>query len=86
MKNLNLGLIYNEDGNLINHRSLLKIILNPFLRFFGLQIITPYDKNTNSIIGIINIEVCKRTKKMLFKNSWQYNIQHKVVVKKRRFI
>ena len=29
-----LGYVYNNDGKLINHRPLLKVIINPFLRPF----------------------------------------------------
>lgn len=30
-----LGFVYNSNGELINHRPLLKVIINPFLRPFG---------------------------------------------------
>lgn len=33
---MKLGIIYN-DGKIINHRSLFKVIFNPILRFFGYQ-------------------------------------------------
>lgn len=33
-RGLHLGFIYNSKGKLINHRPLLKVVVNPFLRPF----------------------------------------------------
>lgn len=84
MNNLNLGIICKDD-KIINHRSLLKVLLNPFLRYFGFQISTLYNHNTNEL-GFIRITKCKRTKKMLFKNSWNYDIKDIKILKNRRLI
>jgi len=45
---LKLGIVY-KDGFIINHRSLLKIVLNPFLFQFGLYLGTVYDSETNTL-------------------------------------
>ena len=34
----------------MNHRSLIKILLNPFLRLIGLQIATEYDIKKNKLL------------------------------------
>jgi hypothetical protein len=36
---MNLGIIW-KDGKIINHRSLVKVLLNPFLRIIGYEIAT----------------------------------------------
>lgn len=80
---LKLGIVYNEN-KIINHRSLLKILFNPILRFFALQIVTPL--KINNELGFITITKCKRTKKIYFKKSWNYNTKYTKIIKKRRFI
>jgi len=42
MKKLNLGVLY-KNGKLVNHRSLLKVLLNPFLRTTGFEIQSEFD-------------------------------------------
>ena len=37
---LKLGVIEGERGELVNHRSVLKLLVNPFLRVVGLQVAT----------------------------------------------
>jgi hypothetical protein len=37
---MNLGIVYDSQNNMINHRSLVKVVLNPLLRVFGCQIAT----------------------------------------------
>ena len=44
-----LGIIYNEKGKIVNHRSLIKVILNPFLRLIGFEIGSLYDVEKNEI-------------------------------------
>jgi hypothetical protein len=34
---MNLGILY-KDGKIVNHRSLVKVLLNPILRYFGYYI------------------------------------------------
>ena len=75
---LHLGIIY-KDGKVINHRSLLKIVLNPLLRLFGWQIATKFD---NEQIGGIVIMRCPR----VWKNSWIFDATGCIVERKRIFI
>ena len=75
---LHLGIIY-KDGKVINHRSLLKIVLNPLLRLFGWQIATKFD---NEQIGGIVIMRCQR----IWRNSWMFNATDCIVERKRIFI
>jgi hypothetical protein len=48
---LNLGVVY-KDGNLVNHRSLLKVAINPVLRIFGIQISTWCDMRTRKLYWV----------------------------------
>lgn len=63
---LKLGLIY-KDGVIINHRSLLKVLLNPILRFFAFQIGTPANQERTEVKGIC-LSKCKRTKTIMILN------------------
>lgn len=42
---LNLGIIRNKYNQIINHRTLKKIFLNPFLRLFGFEIVSIFDND-----------------------------------------
>lgn len=53
---LNLGIVYNENFDIINHRSLLKVLLNPFLRILGFCIATYVDEETGEIGSITIIK------------------------------
>jgi hypothetical protein len=81
--NLKLGILY-KNGKMVNHRSLLKVMLNPILRYFGFCIGTPYNKNENKLCGVICIFKCKRTKKI----KWNFNNmnEHDIIIKKRIII
>ena len=61
---MKLGIVYKED-KIINHRSLLKVLLNPFLRCVGLQIGTWYD---NGQLKGPKLVRCNKTQKII-KNS-----------------
>jgi hypothetical protein len=74
---LHLGIVY-KDGNIINHRSLVKVFLNPILRLFGFQIVS---RVLNNIITDIGIEHCYKTK--IPKWYLRYDTKGCVVVKKR---
>ena len=69
---LHLGIIYNKTGKLINRRSLLKILINPFLRVFGVTLGTPV-KN-NRIVGHFEIFFHKPSFNLFqnLRNSWCY--------------
>lgn len=54
---LNLGIIKDSDGNIINHRSLVKVLFNPIFRRFGFYIGTLVKDNK-----IIEIKFCKGQK------------------------
>lgn len=74
-----LGIIY-KNGEIINHRSLLKVVLNPILRFFGYEIGTPV--YTDGCLGLPCI--CKCSKKRI---KWEkYGDDYDKIVKKRRII
>lgn len=44
MNYLKLGILY-KNGEIVNHRSLSKIILNPILRYFGYYIGSIFENN-----------------------------------------
>jgi len=76
---LHLGII-KKDGKVVNHRSLLKVCLNPFLRIIGFQIATPFE---NDKLGLPVICRCPRK---LLEFSWKYDINGCEVEKRRRLI
>ncbi len=69
---LNLGIVYNEDEKIVNHRSLIKVIFNPFLRLMGFQIATIYDIETNELCKPTIIR-CKRRREINFKYELEEN-------------
>ena len=78
---MNLGLVY-QDGFLINHRSLVKVLLNPILRYFGYELYSIGEDN--KIINLINIHKCD---KQNFIKWVKYKLQKDMkLVKKRRII
>lgn len=56
---MNLGIVFDNEMNVINHRSLLKVFINPFLRCFGVCIATKFDGNE---LGGLTILKSKPTK------------------------
>lgn len=56
---MKLGLLY-KDGKIVNHRSLIKVILNPILRYFGWQIATII--NENETPGKVCFMKCEKSK------------------------
>jgi hypothetical protein len=80
--NWNLGIILDSDGKPINHRSLLKVLVNPFLRTTGWQITTPI--SDNNVIGTLVICRCPA---ILLQFSFDYCLKGKeTLLKKRRVI
>lgn len=82
MKKLKLGIIY-KDGKLINHRSLLKVLFNPILRYFGYCIGTPFDIDKNKLNGYMKIFKCEKSSKIEYQ---KYDIENIIIVKKRMLI
>ena len=74
---MNLGIIW-KNGEIINHRSLLKILFNPILRCFGWQIASEFDEN----------KFVKYTMTRSLRLCWAlvYNSNGCVVEKKRRIV
>ena len=77
---MKLGIVYKED-KIINHRSLLKVLLNPFLRCVGLQIGTWYD---NGQLKGPKLVRCNKTPKIIW--SFKYDVEHDYIIKKRMFV
>ena len=76
---LNLGIIW-KDGKIINHRSLLKVCLNPFLRVIGVEIASLFDNNE---FKRYMIKKCPRRPLVW---SWDYPIINEMVEFKRMWI
>ena len=51
VEKLQLGVVRDAEGKIRNHRSLLKVLLNPFLRLVGLNIGTEYVPSENKLYG-----------------------------------
>jgi hypothetical protein len=79
--NLTLGILY-KDNKIVNHRSLLKVLINPILRYFGFQIGTP--SNLIKLTGLIKFMKCEKTNNI----KWNFNSYNEYdrIVKKRRII
>ena len=80
MNNLNLGIVFDNKFNVINHRSLLKVLLNPFLRILGKQIATDFDER-NGFLRKIVLTNCPKQFKFYIKYPLNNN---EFVVQKRR--
>ena len=80
---LHLGIIIDETGSAINHRSLLKVALNPILRRFGLYIGTKYNPATKEL-GTPAFGKCRCSGKI----KWEkYDLpKNSTVIKKRIWI
>jgi len=74
---LNLGILY-KNNKIVNHRSLLKVFINPILRYFGYYIATNCENNKLSNIKIIKQ---KRSKTIKW-NFNSYNDFDKIVKKR----
>lgn len=77
---MNLGILY-CDGKMVNHRSFLKVILNPIFRYFGFCIATKYDNNK---LGSITFIKCEKSVNI----EWDFNNHNRYdkIDKKRLFI
>jgi hypothetical protein len=80
MKKLKLGILY-KNNEVVNHRSLLKVLINPILRYFGYCIGTKY---INSQLGSICIAKQNRSHKI----KWDFNNHndYDFIIKKRIII
>ena len=79
---MNLGIIY-KDNKMCNHRSLLKVCVNPFLRMIGFQIATKADPDKD-FLGYPILNKCPK-KKLEF--SFNFKLEENMsIVKKRTFI
>lgn len=77
---MKLGIIY-KDNQIINHQSLLKVLLNPFLRRVGVFIGTKYE--SGKLKGII-LNRCVKTPNIIW--SFKYDVKYDYIIKKRVII
>ena len=77
---MKLGILL-KDGKVVNHRSFIKVILNPIFRYFGFCIATKYENEILGSIILIKTEKIKNIK-------WDFNNHNdfEILIKKRRFI
>ena len=71
-----LGIVY-KNGEIINHRSILKVCFNPILRTFGLQIVSVF--NGEKMVKL-SLKRCPR----IFRGWERYDVTGCVVERKRR--
>lgn len=57
---LYLGIIVDDKGEMINHRSMLKVFVNPVLRMFGVNIVTILEEDGH--MKRLDIIPCERTR------------------------
>ena len=79
IKKLNLGVLC-MDGKVVNHRSLIKVIFNPILRYFGYQIGTILHND-----GSIGKPVICKCERMKIEYSLKHN-EYDEIIKKRIII
>ena len=79
---IKLGILY-KDKKIVNHRSLLKVLINPILRYFGYCIGTLYDSSAEELGGIRIVKVDR-----LNQIKWDFNNHNEfdVIIKKRLLI
>jgi len=61
---LSLGIV-TYNGKIVNHRSIIKVLLNPFLRLIGIEIATNYLSKLNKLSYPV-IQRCNKKKKLKF--------------------
>jgi hypothetical protein len=64
---MKLGLLY-KNGEVVNHRSLLKVVINPILRYFGFCIGTNLEDN--GYLGSYSLMKCEKRSENI---SWDMN-------------
>lgn len=77
---MKLGILY-KDGKIVNHRSLLKVLINPILRRFGYYIGTICENNK---LKGLKLQKGQKTDKIKW-DFKSYN-EHDTVLKKRILI
>lgn len=82
MFKLNLGIVYKE-GVLVNHRSLLKIIINPFIGMFGWVLVSEISNHNIDRIHFMKCIVPSSGLWGAIHNAWVFNMQDKYLVRKR---
>lgn len=77
---MKLGILY-KNGQLVNHRSLLKVLINPILRYFGFCIGTVYKNEKLCGIRLIKQEGTNKI-------EWDFDNHNDFdyIIKKRRII
>lgn len=80
-----LGIIYDANGNAINHRSVVKVLFNPFLRVFGITIATIFDVDECGKLMIIGLPaiIKHERRSIIFKN---YILDKDCTVERKRII
>lgn len=78
----NLGIIYNKDEKIVNHRSLIQVLFNPILRLVGFQIVTKYDPSKNKLL---KPAICRCEKQKVL-NFHKYNLEKTDKVESKRKI
>ena len=68
---LRLGIVYKSD-DVLNHRSILKIILNPILFQFGYYIGTDYNEETKLLGKIVWCKDAKLKGRNIIKDYWEH--------------
>lgn len=77
---MKLGIVH-KDNKIINHRSLLKVLLNPVLRYYGYQIATKFE---NNILYGIRLNKCDRIKPIIW--DFKYDTVEYDIIEKRRLL
>lgn len=80
---MKLGIVYNEKGKIVNHRSLIKVLFNPILRLIGFYIGTAYNTDNNKLYGPKLSKSNEKCNKLDFK---KYKLSKGWRIEKRRIL
>lgn len=81
---MKLGILY-KNGEIVNHRSFIKVIFNPMLRRFGYYIGTK-TKMVNGEMGLSGIKIMKCNPHKKIKWDFSNHNDYDYIRKVRRFI
>lgn len=76
---MKLGVLY-KNNNIVNHRSLLKVVLNPIFRYFGLCIGSKFNNDKFIKYEIFKCERVSYIKYTLETNEYDKIIKYRTII------
>ncbi len=76
---MKLGVLYKDDV-IVNHRSLLKVLLNPILRYFGLCIGSHFDNDRFTGYEVFQCNPTKSIKYTMDTNDYDRIRKYRTII------